>query len=182
MGHEEGPRGSPDLDPAIQFPLLYEREYGAVYRTVRAMVLDPAEAEDLTQEAFARAYRARTRYQPTAPPGAWLHRIAVNTAISYLRRQRVAKMLIPKLYMPGTPAHEEVEDRSLAERALSVLSPKLRVVVVLSFYARMSREEISRTLKIPPGTVASRLGAALEAMRKALAEIDQEGTPERQGG
>ena len=44
MGHEEGPRGSPDLDPATQFPLLYEREYGAVYRTVRAMVLDAAEA------------------------------------------------------------------------------------------------------------------------------------------
>jgi RNA polymerase sigma factor (sigma-70 family) len=94
----------------------------------------------------------------------------------------VARLLIPKLYVPGTSAQEEVEDRSLAERALSVLSPKLRVVVVLSFYARMSRDEIARTLQIPPGTVASRLGAALEAMRKALAEIDQEGTPERQGG
>src|SRR2546428_13305744 len=98
MGHEEGPRGSPDLDPATQFPLLYEREYGAVYRTVRAMVLDPAESEELTQEAFARAYRARTRYKPTAPPGAMLHRIAINTAISYLLRRRLSRLLPLRFY------------------------------------------------------------------------------------
>src|SRR3982074_1571635 len=98
MCHEEAPRGSPALDPATQFPLLYEREYGAVYRTVRAMVVDPAEAEDLTQEAFARAYRARTRYKPTAPPGAWLHRIAVNTAISHLRRRKLSRLLPLRLY------------------------------------------------------------------------------------
>src|SRR4030088_456477 len=155
------------------FELLYERFRLPVYRAIRGVALRPAAAEDLTQETFERAYKSRADYRGGSSPGAWLHRIAVNTAISYLRRQRVAKLLIPRLYMPGTPAHEEVEDRSLAERALSVLSPKLRVVVVLSFYARMSREEIARTLQIPPGTVASRLGAALAAMRQAPAEIGQ---------
>src|SRR2546429_719755 len=98
MCHEKGPGGPPDPAPATQFPLLYEREYGAVYRTVRAMVLDGAEAEDLTQEAFARAYRARLRYKPTAPPGAWLHRIAVNTTISYLRRRKLSRLLPLRLY------------------------------------------------------------------------------------
>lgn len=173
-------RGEPD--PVSEFELLYERFRLPVYRAIRGIVLDAAAAEDLTQETFERAYKSREEYRGGSSPGAWLHRIAVNTALSYLRRQRVAKLLIPKLYVPGTSAQEEVEDRSLAERALGVLSPKLRVVVVLSFYARMSRNEIARTLQIPPGTVASRLGAALDAMRKALAEIDQEGRPERQGG
>src|SRR5712691_2903957 len=84
--------GSRDLDPATQFPVLFEREYMNVFRTVRAMVLNDMEAEDLTQEAFTRAYRARLRYRPTAPPGAWLHRIAVNTAISHLRRRKLSRL------------------------------------------------------------------------------------------
>ena len=67
-------------------------------------------------------------------------------------------------------ADEQVEDRTLAVRALAALSPKLRAVVVLSFYARMTREEIARTLNLPPGTVASRQSSAMEIMRKALAE------------
>ena len=55
-------------------------------------------------------------------------------------------------------------------RALSALSPKLRAVVVLSFYARLTREEIARILKVPPGTVASRQNSAMEIMRRTLAD------------
>ena len=55
----------------------------------------------------------------------------------------------------------------------------LRAVVVLNYYQGMTRDEIARTLSIPPGTVASRLGAALESMRRALAETDQDETPDR---
>src|SRR2546430_11277814 len=99
MSHEDGLRGSVDLDPATQFPLLYEREYTSVYRTVRAMVLDSAEAEDLTQEAFARAYRARLRYRPTAPPGAWLHRIAVNRSEEHTSELQSQSNLVCRLLL-----------------------------------------------------------------------------------
>src|SRR3989454_11970717 len=116
-------RSAQDIDPATDFDLLYERFRLPVYRAIRGIVLDAAAAEDLTQETFERAYKSREEYRGGSSPGAWLHRIAVNTALSYLRRQRVAKLLIPKLYVPGTSAQEEVEDRSLAERALGVLSP-----------------------------------------------------------
>jgi RNA polymerase sigma-70 factor (ECF subfamily) len=183
MGHEEGPRGSPDLDPATQFPLLYEREYGAVYRTVRAMVLDPAEAEDLTQEAFARAYRARTRYQPTAPPGAWLHRIAVNTAISYLRRRKLSRLLPMRLYQaPDDRDYARSEARTIVDAALADLSPRLRAAVVLHYFHDYSRDEIAQILGIPSGTVASRIAKAMVLMRRAMAGSDQNRAPARSKG
>lgn len=183
MGHEGGPRGSPDLDPATQFPLLYEREYAAVYRTVRAMVLDAQEAEDLTQEAFTRAYRARLRYRPTAPPGAWLHRIAVNTAISYLRRRRLNRLLPMRLYQaPDDRDYTRSEARTVVEAALADLSPRLRAAVVLHYFHDYSREEIAMILGIPSGTVASRIAKAMAVMRGALAGADQNRTPARSKG
>ena len=82
------------LDPKTQFRQLYDQEYLSVYRSIRAVVLESAAAEDLTQETFVRAYRARLRYTPTAPPGAWLRRIGISLAISYLRRQKLARFLL----------------------------------------------------------------------------------------
>ena len=163
-------RSANEIDPATEFDLLYEQFRLPIYRAIRGIVLDGAAAEDLTQETFERAYKARGQFRTGSSPGAWLHRIGVNVAISYVRRQRLARLVLPRLYVPPTPADEQVEDRTLAVRALAVLSPKLRAVVVLSFYARMTREEIARTLNLPPGTVASRQSSAMEIMRKALAE------------
>ncbi len=169
MAPDEVGVGTRDLDPATQFPMLYEREYPAVFRTVRAMVLDPQEAEDLTQEAFARAYRARLRYRPTAPPGAWLHRIAVNTAISHLRRQKLARLLPGRLYQaPDDRAYARSEARTMVEEALGELSPKLRAAVVLHYFHDYSRDEIAHILGIPSGTVASRIAKAMIVMRRRL--------------
>ena len=171
-------RENDQLEPARDFDLLYERFRLPVYRTIRGIVLDAATAEDLTQETFERAYRSRHGYRGGTSVGAWLHRIAVHAAISHLRRQKVARLVMPRLYVPAGSAQDQVEDRSLVERALHALSPKLRAVVVLSFYARLSRQEISRVLDIPPGTVASRLGAAMEVMRTTLAEANPRGNLE----
>jgi RNA polymerase sigma-70 factor (ECF subfamily) len=165
----------PDFDPATQFALLYEREYPNVYRTVRAIVLDPAEAEDLTQESFARAYRARAGYRPTAPPGAWLHRIAVNTAISHLRKRRLTRLLPVRLGPPATDDGEYArsEARSLCEAALADLKPEQRAAVVLFYLHDYSREEVAAILGIPSGTVASRIAKAMITMRRKFAGDDQ---------
>ena len=169
----------PPLDPVTQFRELYEREYAAVYRAVRAIVVDPTEAEDVTQEAFVKAYRARHRYHPTAPVGAWLHRIAVNTAISHVRRRRLARLLPGRLYSPPATAagYEAVEARSVVDRALAELSPKLRVVVAMHYGLGYRREEIAEVLGIPSGTVASRLAKAMSILRRSLG--DQSSAPER---
>lgn len=170
----------PPLDPKTQFRELYEREYLAVFRTVRAMVMDAAAAEDLTQEAFVRAYRARDRYKPTAPPGAWLHRIAVNVAISHLRRQKLARVLAPRLLLgPDNGGYDQAEARTVVERLLERLSPKLRAAVVLHFYHGYTREEIAAALGIPAGTVASRMAKAMTVMRNELGTSDQLPEPAR---
>lgn len=173
--------GSPKhewLDPQSQFPLLYEREYQSVFRTIRAMVLDQSDAEDLTQECFARAYRARGGYKPDAPPSAWLHRIAVNTAISHLRRRRLARFLPLKAEQSSDDQDlRRIEERSVVELAMADLSPKLRAAVVLQYFEDRPREEIAEILGVPPGTVASRLANAMAQMRARIAELEQNRAP-----
>lgn len=157
------------LDPKTQFRQLYDQEYTTVYRAIRAVVLDSASAEDLTQETFVRAYRARNRYQPTAPPGAWLRRIGVNLAISHLRRQKLARFLPARLYVaPDRRDYDRAEARDVVEKALAALSPKLRAAVVLHYYEGLTREEIADVLGVPAGTVASRIAKAVAIMRKTM--------------
>ena len=167
------------LDPKTQFRQLYDQEYLSVYRSIRAVVLDSAAAEDLTQETFVRAYRARNRYTPTAPPGAWLRRIGINLAISYLRRQKLARFLPARLYMaPDRRDYDRAEARDVVEKAMAVLSPKLRAAVVLHYYEGLTREEIAEVLGVPAGTVASRIAKAVAIMRKTMGN-DQPGDPAR---
>jgi RNA polymerase sigma-70 factor, ECF subfamily len=160
------------LDPKTQFRQLYDQEFMPVYRAIRAVVLDSAAAEDLAQETFVRAYRARNRYTPTAPPGAWLRRIGVNLAISHLRRQKLARFLPGRLYVaPDRRDYDRAEARDVVERALAELSPKLRAAVVLHYYEGLTREEIAEVLGVPAGTVASRIAKAVATMRKTLGTL-----------
>ena len=172
----------PELDPSTQFRELYEREYRSVFRTVRAMIFDTSLAEDLTQESFVRAYRSRDKYKPTGPAGAWLHRIAVNVTISHLRREKLARFIAPRLHMgPASGGYERVEARTLLERGLSKLSPKIRAAVVLHYFHGYTRDEVGKILGIPSGTVASRIAKAMVVMREELVGSDQIVIPARSG-
>jgi len=168
---------SAQLDPKTEFRQLYDQEFLSVYRSIRGVVLDSAAAEDLTQETFVRAYRARYRYTPTAPPGAWLRRIGINLAISHLRRQKLARFLPARLYVaPDRRDYDRAEARDVVEKALAQLSPKLRAAVVLHYYEGLTREEIADVLGVPAGTVASRIAKAVAIMRKAMASDQQRET------
>src|SRR2546426_9868305 len=157
------------LDPKTDFGQLYDQEFLSVYRSIRGVVLDSAAAEDLTQETFVRAYRARQRYTPTAPPGAWLRRIGINLAISHLRRQKLARFLPARLYVaPDRRDYDRAEARDVVEKALTALRPKLRAAVILHYYEGLTREEIAAAPGGPAGTRASTIAKAVAIMRKTM--------------
>src|SRR3989454_11851732 len=68
------------------FDRLYRDSYANTYRTMLAVLADPTAAEDCTQDTFVQALRAWARWRPDAPAEAWLHRIAINAAVSYQRK------------------------------------------------------------------------------------------------
>jgi RNA polymerase sigma factor (sigma-70 family) len=155
--------------PVTDFELLYERFRLPVYRFVRGMVLDAESAEDLTRQAFERAYAGRSGYREGLSPSAWLHGFAAELTMSHLRRRRIAR------FFAGRPRGEvdsqvvDEDSRGGVERALAALSPGLRAVALLRLYARLSPEEIGSILGTSSATVSSRLQAATEVMTAALA-------------
>ena len=159
-------------EPGLDIEALYDEYRVRIFRAIAGLVFDDAAAEDLTQETFERAWRSRTSYRGgEAEVGAWLYRIAMNTAMSWLRRQRLARLLPTRLFFGAdaeTESMERVENRQLADVALASLSPKLRAVVVLTYYSGLTRREVATALGVPPGTVASRLAFAQQVMRAAL--------------
>src|SRR5438270_1776694 len=85
------------------FDRLYQASYPRLVRTLFALLGDVAAAEDCVQDAFVQAYKAWARWRPDAPAEAWLHRIALNQAHSYRRRQRIreAGELVRRLGRPA---------------------------------------------------------------------------------
>jgi len=161
-----------ELDPRADFAAVYEMHYQAVYRVVRGVVLDPDMAEDVTQDAFLKAYRARDRFRPTGRVEAWLCTIAVREAISRLRWRSLQQRLLEaagRAARPGSPAGTA----DLLDELLATLSPRARAVVVLHYLHGYRHREIAAMLRVPQGTVASRLSHALAQMRRHATKGDR---------
>ncbi len=159
-------------DPREDFAAVYETYYQLVFRAVRGVVLDTTLAEDVTQDAFLKAYQARDRYRPTGRVEAWLCTIAIHEAISRLRWTALQRRLLAawhrEVASPATPTGLSVQ----LDELLSTLSPKARAVVVLHFLHGYRHREIAAILRVPEGTVASRLSQALTQLRKRARRID----------
>ena len=176
--------GDPD-----DFDRLYRSSYGRIVGTLVGVLGDRAAAEDCAQEAFVRAFRAWARWRPDAPAEAWLHRIALNAAVSHQRRQRLREVgeLVRRLGRPEAPPDPAaaVESRDLT-KALRHLPAKQAAAIVLRHYHGYTNREIAFALGIPERTVASRLAAAKVRLRALLgdppeAPADAVGTTPRSG-
>lgn len=170
------------------FEGLLERYGRRIYQIAYRMAGNDADAKDLTQEAFIRVYRAFSRIDPQAKLESWLYRIVTNLYIDMLRRRpkaRIESLDAPLVTAKGDEVTREVPDESAdpeetvlnaqldadIQRALAALSVDLRMVVVLSDIEGRSYEEISETLRIPVGTVKSRLHRARRMLQSRLAHL-----------
>lgn len=155
------------------FERLYRSSYSRLLGTLVGVLGDRAAAEDCLQEAFERAYRAWPSWRPDAPAEAWLHRIAINSAVSHQRRQRLreAGELVRRLGRPAPPPDpaDAAASGDLLQ-ALRRLPAKQSAAIVLRHYHGYSNREIAYALGIPERTVASRLAAAKVRLRLLLSE------------
>jgi RNA polymerase sigma-70 factor (ECF subfamily) len=158
--------GSPE-----DFDRLYRTAYPRVYRTLAAILADPAEAEDCAQDAFVQAFGAWKRWRPDAPAEAWVHRIAVNRAISYRRRAKLRTVgeVLRRLGRPAPPADPaEAATQPDLLTALRSIPPKLAAAIVLRHYHGYNNREIAAALGVSERTIGTRLLHAGQRLRAVL--------------
>jgi len=153
------------------FERLYRNSYRRILGTLITLVRDRATAEDCAQETYERAFRHWKEWRPEASAEAWLHRIAINVAISDRRHQslRQAGELVRRLGRPAPgPDPSAVAERSDLFRAIRKLPAKQAAALVLRHYHGYSNREIAAALGVPEQTVASRLAAARQHLQAVL--------------
>jgi RNA polymerase sigma-70 factor (ECF subfamily) len=167
--------------------LIMQRHNRRLFRVARSVLDDDAEAEDVVQEAWVRAFTHLDGFRGEARLSTWLTRIALNEALGRLRQRRVTVDLndidtiddqgetrviyLPSAARDGDPeaAAARAEVRHLLERAVDQLPDAFRTVFVLRDIEEMSTEETAAHLGLRPETVKTRLHRARRLLRQTLA-------------
>ena len=164
-----------DRPAAEPFEALYRRAFPRVYAYVASLLRDRSAAEEVTAQAFERAWRKRSTYHPARGSAeAWLFGIARHAALDELRR------LKRRATLEGEPADlyaTEPEDhanavvrRETVRAALAELEPRDRDLVALKFHAGLSNAEIARVLELSESNVGTKLHRTMEKLRRACVE------------
>jgi RNA polymerase sigma-70 factor (ECF subfamily) len=158
-----------------EFFATYQRP---VYITALAITRDPFLAEEILQDCFVKAYRARHRLRTDRSPLPWLHRVATNMCYSRIARRRMIMepitSLITNLMADLTSRPDQVvESREIIEvlqRAIDTLPPKQQTAVILYYLHGYSLAESAEIAGCNVGTMKSRVHYALKALRSRLPE------------
>jgi RNA polymerase sigma-70 factor, ECF subfamily len=181
-------QAAPPDDPALRE--RFEREVlpllPSLYSAALRMTRNPADAEDLVQETYLRAYRGFASFQEGTNLRAWMYRILTNTFINSYRKKQREPLTVPEedvedWYLYDRLGDSGVEPSAEAEviarmpdedvqRALEDLPEVFRLAVLLADVEGFSYKEIAEILGIPIGTVMSRLHRGRRALEKALWE------------
>ena len=173
------------------FDLLVRKYQHKVVKLVLRYVRNPAEAEDIAQEAFIKAYRALPQFRGDSAFYTWMYRIAINTAknslasrdrspIAYdldLTDPEESHSVQTRLQDPDTPEGMALteEIRGIVNSAIEGLPEELKTAIVLRELDGLSYEEIAAAMECPVGTVRSRIFRAREAIDKRLREVFEGG-------
>lgn len=159
------------------FVLIYEHFSPQIHRYVYRLVGSLEQADDITQDTFLRAFQGIGKIATDSNVSAWLYRIASNAAFDILRRRKLITWM---------PIHEEsdksgeftsedftpqVIESDIVRRAVTEMPPALAVCLVLRSVEGFSCEEIAEILKIPKGTVFSRLARARESFQQIYTDL-----------
>ena len=160
----------------LAFETLYRRHHRRVHGVIVRLVGQAgARAEDLTQEAFVRAWQALPSFRFESAVATWLHRLAVNTALMELRARRSRPVAdddedaLDGLSTPDT-AGRAVLGRDL-ERAVATLPPRARAVLVLHDVEGWKHEEIAEELGMAVGSSKAQLHRARGLLRTRMGEM-----------
>jgi RNA polymerase sigma-70 factor (ECF subfamily) len=138
------------------------QHYGSTERVAVFVTGDRSEAQEIAQEAFARAFAHWKKVQLLERPEAWVQRVAANLAISSVRRARIRRAFVPeRLRAAEQPERLDVE---IAE-ALMALTPSQRAVIVLRFLEDRSVEQVANELGKAPGTVRALTAQGMTKLR-----------------
>lgn len=163
---------------------LMNRYRGAIQQMMFKMTNNTEDANDLTQEAFSKAFHKLPSYEPRYAFSTWLFKIATNNCIDYIRKKRLVTLSIDTTIREDSdmefsfnlPAETISPEETLvqAQRArllkglVSGLSTKYRQMIEMRFYQELSYDEIATELKIPLGTVKAQLFRAKEMLHSQL--------------
>jgi len=180
------------------FKVLFERYHRRVYAVALGVLKSPQDAHDVVQEAFVKVYKHLPDFQGASSFYTWLYRITMNLAIDQLRRRKTARQVDyddavgrdsqaddPTRIAPHVEAsdpgktHSRKELAGKIQAALATLPEYHQQVILLREVEGLSYEEIAKIMKVPKGTIMSRLFHARRKMQSALAEyVDGELTPQ----
>lgn len=170
----------------LAFGILLDRYKESIYRTIQRMVNNKEDADDLTIEAFGKAFHKLESYQPKYAFSTWLFRIAINNCIDHIRKKRMQFLSIDEpveadsaqdfannLKSSSLNPEESIirEQRfELMRNTLEKLSQKYRLMIDLRYFEELSYDEISTELDMPIGTVKAQLHRAREALYDLLSQ------------
>jgi RNA polymerase sigma-70 factor (ECF subfamily) len=150
-----------------------------VFSMALSFTRDRETADDLSQEIFLKAYLALPKFRFGSEFGTWLYRVAMNHVKDFLRKKGRVKVVsleeIGEIPVSddgvgkGEKEREEERTKRLLHAHVETLPPKYRIVLTLRDIRGLPYDEISRVLKVSPGTVDSRLHRARKMLRKKLA-------------
>lgn len=173
------------------FDLLVLRYQQRIIKLIMRYVHDSAEAQDVAQEAFIKAYRALPAFRGDSAFYTWMYRIAINTAKNYLvslQRRPVdydLDLQNPENYEVNARLKDEEtpegialqeELRQTVERTIASLPEELRTAIMLREIDGLSYEEIAQAMDCPVGTVRSRIFRAREAIDRSIAALAGDAT------
>jgi RNA polymerase sigma-70 factor (ECF subfamily) len=159
-------------EPTADFDELYQARYLDIVATLHALVGDLGVAQELTQEAFCRAWHRWGRVSRYEDPVAWIRRVAMNLAASRWRRLAVARRYLSRRE-PPPPSPSLEPDHVVLVAALRTLPADQRRAIVLHHLVDLPVHQVAEELGVPTGTVKSWLHRGRAALAAYLTEAEE---------